>query len=134
MTATVNELRGHGDELLVAAMKNMSVKEKVTEEPTKERPRETFGHGDPLFQEVLSHDTSPPKMALHSEFSGHGDEILDAVIEHWPKPLKEAVAKPKKLHQVIHTEFQTQGDPILKQYRDHLNINGKGGESSNRVE
>jgi len=125
-TMTTNlEFHGHGDELLLIIMKDTSLKE-VEEEQTVVL-HQVMGHGDPLFQEVLSHD-SPPKMALHSEFSGHGDDVLDEVIEHWEKDLKEELAKEKKLHEVAHTAFQTQGDPILKQYCDHLMMDDVGGQ------
>lgn len=120
MTAMILELHGHGDELLIAAMKNMTVKKEMLEEkPEKEFSHKVMGHGDPLFAEVLSH-SSPSKKALHSEFSGHGDVLLEEVIEHWDEELKEKAAKPKKLHEVAHKEFQTQGDPYLKLYREDL--------------
>lgn len=129
MTATILELHGHGDELLRMTMKDAAKVKGDEEKPqVVESSHQVMGHGDPLFAEALSHD-GPPKMALHSEFSGHGDEMLDQVIEHWTKALKEQVAKPKKLHEVSHTEFQMQGDPILKQYCDQIEGDGAGGSA-----
>lgn len=123
MTATILELHGHGDELLISAMKNMTVTEKMLEEKPAMPCHKVMGHGDPLFAEVLSH-SSPPKKALHSQFSGQGDELLEEVIEHWDKDLQEKATAPKKLHEVVHTEFQTQGDPYLKLYLDNVGIGG----------
>lgn len=132
MTPTIFELQGHGDELLMSAMKD-SVASVEEEEPETEPAHVVMGHGDPLFAEVLIHD-APPKTALHSEFCGHGDDILDEVIAHWTKDLKEKVAKPGKLHELVHAEFQTQGDPILKQYRDHLKSDDTGGQTVRNAE
>ncbi len=119
MTATILELHGHGDDLLVSTLKDVTVNKALEETPEKLVPHQVMGHGDPLFAEVLSH-SSPPKKALHSEFLGHGDELLEEVIDHWDDDLKNKAAKPKKLDKAVGSEFKTHGDPYLKLYLDDM--------------
>ena len=95
MTATILELHGHGDDLLVSTMKDVKVNKTLEEKPEKKGDHQVMGHGDPLFAEVLSH-SSPPKKALHSEFLGHGDELLEEVIDHWDDDLKERGGNAKE--------------------------------------
>lgn len=124
------ELYGHGDPLLTAAMKGMSLSEHGTKATGKKPIREVLGHGDPLFQEALS-NWVPPKAALHSEFYGHGDPVMDVVINHWDETAKDKVRKAKDHpHDSIKTEFKHHGDPLLKEYRDSLHVKGSEGHDS----
>jgi hypothetical protein len=123
MTIINTELHGHGDPLLSVFMKDMPTEKLV--EKTTEPKHEVWGHGDPLFHEVLTHSETP-RMALHSESQGHGDPLMDVAMEQWDEPAKEKAAKAKQLHTMTHEVFQSQGDPLLKAFRDE--IEAKVGE------
>ena len=93
---TTIELHGHGDPLLVVAMKETKLETVQSEkEKTAKVSHEVTGHGDPLFQSVLEHD-SPRMNPLHAEFKGQGDPLLDAFIEEWHVVAGDANATEKK--------------------------------------
>ena len=108
------ELHGQGDPLLVAAMKDLAIRER--ERADLQRPTECHhGGGDPLFTAAMDHPRTlrrtsslPLPPTLRSELSGHGDPLMKEAVVSWgvaPGIPSGAVEK--------HGERKKQGDPLL---------------------
>lgn len=121
MTTNI-ELHGHGDPLLEVTTKETKLvtveSEKDTGMMTAKVSHETKGHGDPLFQSVLDHD-SPRTNPLHAEFKGQGDPFLDAFIDEWHLVTEDADTTEEKADTVVHEEMKHHGDPFLTETITH---------------
>ena len=113
----MNELKGHGDPLLVAAMmKNLAIRGR--QEVAKEkRPTCAEPHGDPLLAAVQKYKPTlkraaslPTPLAMHSEFVGHGDPLMEKVLDSW-KVVN--VSDKENLHPIAHGESKKHGDPLF---------------------
>jgi len=120
----MNELKGHGDPLLVAAMKQMAIqdREKRESEHIPACREVDYGHGDPLFlaaQKPLSPTLKrsaslPLPLALHSEFEGHGDPLMEVILGSWEVVNVSSTTKGDlRLHG---EERKKHGDPLLKEF------------------
>jgi len=116
------DLHGHGDPLLVAAMKNMAIKDRQADMEQKQNRvtcHSMHGHGDPLFQATqkgsypLKRASSFPMLALRSEFRGHGDPLMDKVLKTWKG---DALELKTNVHEFKHGERKMHGDPLFKAF------------------
>ena len=110
MTNTMS-ITVHGDPLFAVAIKGWDIKEVVEEEKEKEKVRSTMGHGDPLYQEVLRHDSKMHK-PLHAEFLfGHGDPLMGEFMADMEEG-RMAADNGIKHGIPPHSEFHKHGDPF----------------------
>ena len=104
------ELHGHGDPILVVAMKETQLEEVKSENDVVAKvSHEATGHGDPLFQSVLEHD-NPGMNPLHAKFN---DPLMEAFIEEWHTAKGDTHATEEKAESETQVEMKHQGDPLL---------------------
>lgn len=113
----------------VAAEEDIAVEPLVekTTEPDIEVVAEEDISVEPLVEKTteleLAHQDSPrTPMELHSEFVGHGDPVMDVAIKHWDEIAKGNLANSTNLHPVVHNDFQSHGDSLLKAYENQLKV------------
>lgn len=124
---TMNNLKGHGDPLLVATMKNLAVRARQEDEKLKLaacRQTHSFSHGDPLFEAVQKHHSPtlkratslPVPLALHTELVGHGDPLMEKVMASWKMANVLSNDKERQLHAVVHGARKKHGDPLFHEW------------------
>jgi len=122
---TMNELKGHGDPLLVAAMKNLAIRDRQQVVQQKRAACcDTAGQGDPLLAAVQKHSltlkrtASLPSMphTVHSEFAGHGDPLMAKVLDSWEVVNLSVGKENLRPSTIVHGERKMHGDPLFREW------------------